>query len=141
MPGRYFLDTNVIVYSFDRDDHRKRRIAAELIKDSLTSQRGIISYQVIQEFINVALQKFKNPMNVEDCKAYIEEFLTPICEVFPSIELYLDAMDIKSEAQIGFYDALIVASAIKGNARTLYTEDLNDRQKIRGVQIVNPFKS
>lgn len=79
-------------------------------------------------------------MDVEDCKSYIDEFLTPMCEIFPSIELFIDAIDIKLEAKIGFYDALIVASAKKGNARILYTEDLNDGQKIKGVEIVNPFK-
>jgi predicted nucleic acid-binding protein len=140
MPGKYFLDTNIIIYSFDQTDPRKREIAKELIKDSLRTHKGFISYQVIQEFINAALQRFKTPMVVEDCKSYIVDFLTPMCEIFPSIELFRDAIDVKSEAKIGFYDALIVASAIKGNARILYTEDLNDGQKIKGVQIVNPFK-
>jgi len=140
MPGKYFLDTNVIIYSFDQTDHRKRQIAKELIRNSLRTHKGIISYQVIQEFINAALQRFKAPMDVEDCKSYIDDFLTPMCEIFPSIELFLDAIDIKLQAKIGFYDALIVASAIKGNARILYTEDLNDGQKIKGVQIVNHFK-
>ena len=140
MPGKFFLDTNVIIYSFDQTDHRKREIAKELIKNSLRTHKGFISYQVIQEFINTALQRFKTPMGVEDCKTYIVDFLTPMCEIFPSIELFRDAIDVKSAAKIGFYDALIVASAIKGNAGILYTEDLNDGQKIKGVQIVNPFK-
>jgi predicted nucleic acid-binding protein len=140
MPGKYLLDTNIIIYSFDQTEPPKKRIAKELIKNALKTHKGFISYQVIQEFVNVALQKFKIPMEVEDCKSYIDNFLAPICEIFPSIELFREAIDIKSEAQIGFYDALIVASAIKGNARTLYTEDLNDGQKIRSVQIINPFK-
>jgi len=140
MTDKYFLDTNIIIYSFDQSEIKKMRIAKKLIKNALKTHKGIISYQVLQEFINAALQKFKIPMEIEDCKSYTYNFLSPICEVFPSIELFHDAIDIKSEAKIGFYDALIVASAVKGNARTLYTEDLNDGQKIRSVQIKNPFK-
>lgn len=140
MKDKYFLDTNIIIYSFDQSEIKKMQIAKKLIKNALKTHNGIISYQVIQKFINAALQKFKIPMEMEDCKSYIYDFLAPICEVFPSIELFRDAIDIKSEAKIGFYDALIAASAIKANARTLYTEDLNDGQKIRSVQIKNPFK-
>jgi len=54
--------------------------------------------------------------------------------------LFKGAVDIKSETGIRYYDALIVAAAVKGNGNILFTEDLNDGQKIRSVKIVNPFK-
>jgi predicted nucleic acid-binding protein len=140
MPAKYFIDTNIFVYSFDQTEPIKKRKATELIKKALKSHKGIISYQVIQEFSNVSLQKFKIPLEVEDCKSYIDNFLAPMCEVFSSIDLFREAIDIKSETGIGFYDALIVAAAIKGSAAILYTEDLNDGQQIRGLKIQNPFK-
>ena len=140
MRGKYFLDTNIIVYSFDKTDPGKQTKAKELIRDALSRNKGIVSYQVIQEFTNAALQKFSVPLAFNDCKNYIEDCLAPICEIFSSIDLFRDAVDIKSETGIRYYDALIVAAAIKGNANTLYTEDLNDGQKIRSVKIVNPFK-
>jgi predicted nucleic acid-binding protein len=140
MPAKYFLDTNIFIYSFDQTEPTKKRKATELIKKALKSHKGIISYQVIQEFINASLQKFKIPLEVEDCKSYIDNFLAPMCEVFPSIDLFREAIDIKSETGIGFYDALIVAAAIKGSATILYTEDLNDGQQIRSLKIQNPFK-
>jgi predicted nucleic acid-binding protein len=139
MPGKFFLDTNILVYAFQQADVEKQKIAANLLKEAIKTQKGIISYQVIQEFLNVALQKFKIPFQADDCKNLIDKYLSPICEIFSSAELFKEAVDIKSDAQIGFYDSLIVAAAELGNADTLYTEDLSDGQKIRGVAITNPF--
>jgi predicted nucleic acid-binding protein len=140
MPGKYFLDTNIVVYSFDTTSPRKQARAKKLIKNALTLNAGIISYQVIQEFINVATHKFRVPLKAEDCREYLERFLAPICEVFSSIDLFEDAIDIKSETGYGYYDSLIVASAVKGNATILYTEDLQHGRKIRGLTIINPFR-
>ena len=140
MPGRYFLDTNIIVYSFDSTAPRKQAIAKKLIKNALVLDIGFISYQVIQEFINVATRKFQEPLEPEDCKIYINRFLSPICEIIQSVDLYEDAIDIRSETGFSYYDALIVASALKGNATILYTEDLQHNRKIRGLKIINPFQ-
>jgi len=68
MRGKYFLDTNIIVYSFDKTEPVKQATAKELIKDALSLNKGIVSYQVIQEFANVALQKFSRPLEFNDCK-------------------------------------------------------------------------
>jgi predicted nucleic acid-binding protein len=140
MPVRYFLDTNIVVYSFDSTAPRKQTTAKKLIKNAIGLKIGIISYQVIQEFINVATHKFREPLKAKDCKEYVERFLAPICEVSPSIDLFEDAIDIKSETGYGYYDSLIVASAVKGNATILYTEDLHHGRKIRGLKIINPFR-
>ena len=59
MKDRFFLDTNIIVYSFDSNAVEKQKKARELIAESLSSGNGIISVQVVQEFLNVATKKFK----------------------------------------------------------------------------------
>ena len=53
---RYFIDTNIIVYMFDKDHPQKRETAIRIVKEALESGKGVISYQVIQEFCNVALK-------------------------------------------------------------------------------------
>jgi predicted nucleic acid-binding protein len=141
MNGKYFLDTNIFVYSFDKSSPQKKQKAAELIKNTLATNRGIISYQVIQEFLNVATRKFKEVLSVADCKEYVNNFLSPICEVFPTTDLYILALDIHSNSKIGFYDSLIIASASKAKCKLIYSEDLNAGQTINGVQIQNPFNS
>jgi len=56
----FFLDTNVIIYLFDKTQPRKQEISKNLLKEALVSNRGYVSFQVIQEFCNAALRKFEN---------------------------------------------------------------------------------
>jgi predicted nucleic acid-binding protein len=139
MNAKYFLDTNIFVYSFDSRYPDKQSRAGELIKTALEDGSGCISYQVVQEFLNVATRKFALPLTPAHASAYLATILEPLCEVFSSINLYREALEIMERWQHSFYDSLIIASAIASDCRTLYTEDLQHGQKIRNLRIVNPF--
>lgn len=139
MNDRFFLDTNVLVYSFDASAPEKKQTAIELIRAALTSGRGVISTQVIGEFVNVALTKFKSPMSPAHCKEYLNRFLLPLCDTQTDSRLILDAIDIREETGYGFYDCLILAAAVRCRAGILYSEDLQSGRIVRGVRIVNPF--
>ena len=93
MKDKYFLDTNILVYSFDTTNPKKREIALDLISEAIAQSKGIISYQVIQEFMNVALRKFKVPFTSNDCQKYLTVVLEPLCEVYSSIDLYHKALE------------------------------------------------
>ncbi|MBN2410705.1 PIN domain-containing protein [candidate division KSB1 bacterium] len=139
MNGKYFLGTNKLVYAFDKTDPVKQQTANRLIKTALFEQSGCISYQVIQEFINVATRKFVVPLTNTDCRKYLDAVLTPLCSVFTSIELYHRALDIMERWQFAFYDALIIAGALQAQCRILYSEELSHGQKIEMLEIRNPF--
>lgn len=139
MNDKYFIDTNIIIYSFDQTQKRKKKISQKLIGDALENATGIISYQVIQEFLNVATGKFKAPLSYQDCQKYLNIVLEPLCEVFSSLELYHQTIDIMERWQYSFYDSLIIAAALKGNCSIIYSEDLQHEQKIMDVTIMNPF--
>ena len=139
MPERSFLDTNVFVYSFDASAPEKRRRARQLISAALGVRTTIISYQVVQEFLNAALRGFKTPMPAAAAQAYLKDVLLPLCEVFPDAHLYTTALSIKEETGWAFYHSLIAASALVGGCSTLFTEDLQRDRTIRGVEIRNPF--
>jgi predicted nucleic acid-binding protein len=87
MNDRFLLDTNVFVYSFDQDRPAKREWAAGLIHTALRTGRGLISTQVIQEFLNVATRKFVAPMKPDDSKAYLRQVMHPLCQIFPDLAL------------------------------------------------------
>ncbi len=140
MNAKIFLDTNIFVYSFDPSDRIKKDLATELIRQSLKSGTGRISWQVIQEFLNVATQKFATPLRVEDAKTYLHLVLAPLCQIVPNPKLYELCLDIQAETRYSFYDSLILAAAVQGECEKLFTEDLQDGQQVRGVRIVNPFK-
>jgi predicted nucleic acid-binding protein len=100
---------------------------------------GVISTQVIQEFLNVAIQKFAVPLKMEDSKTYLRLVMNPLCQVYPDLSLYETVLELRSETGYSFYDSLIVTAAIQGGCRILFSEDLQDGQQIRGVKIVNPY--
>ena len=139
MSDRIFLDTNILVYSFDSDQSVKQRRAREIIAGALRDGSAIISYQVVQEFINVALHKFASPFSVNDCSDYLTGVLGPLCQVYPDIQLYRKALEVYGATGFSFYDSLIVAGAIRGGCSKLLTDDMQDGREFEGVRIVNPF--
>ena len=139
MPDRFFLDTNVFVYSFSREDAGKQSRSAELIDRALAAGEGVISWQVVQEFLDVATHKFTHPLSRPEAMDYLTLVLDPLCQVYPSIELYGAALEVADHWKYGFYDSLIVAAALEAKCTTLVTEDLQHGQAIRELTIRNPF--
>ena len=135
-----FLDTNIFVYAFLASEPLKRAKAVELIETSLGSGRGCISYQVVQEFANVARKKFATRLSASDCQAFIDAAMQPLMRVASSTELVHTAMNLQDELNYSFYDCLMLAAALEAGADTLYTEDLQHWQLVHGtLRIVNPF--
>jgi predicted nucleic acid-binding protein len=71
MKDRFFLDTNIFVYSFDRNAPTKAVRAAKLIRRAIETRQGIVSYQVVQEFFNVALRRFAEPVSGAEAEQYL----------------------------------------------------------------------
>jgi predicted nucleic acid-binding protein len=139
MGDRFFLDTNLFVYTFDTSAPLKQRKAAQLIRRAADTGEGIVSYQVVQEFFNVALRRFPNRMTVAEAEQYLITVLRPLLAVNSSPLLYLDALRIAEKHHLSWFDSLIVAAACEGQCRTLYSEDLSHGQKIESIRIENPF--
>lgn len=139
MAGRFFLDTNIFVYTFDASSPAKRAVAQELVERALTTRQGLISYQVVQEFLNVSGTKFAEPLTLEGRCSYLDRVLTQLCEVFAGPSLWYRAMDLQDRYGYGFYDSLILAGALEAGCTVLYTEDLQAGQRIGPLEIVDPF--
>jgi predicted nucleic acid-binding protein len=139
MSGRFFLDTNIFVYSFDARSPKKAAQATKLIRKGIETRGGIVSYQVVQEFFNVALRRFAKPMSSLDAEQYLSTTFRPLLAVHSSPALYGEALRIGARFQLAWYDSLIVASAIEGQCDVLYSEDFQDGQKIGSVTVSNPF--
>jgi predicted nucleic acid-binding protein len=138
-PRRFFLDTNVLVYTFDDASPLIRARARELVELALTTGSGIVSYQVVQEFLNVATRRFAVPLSGEDAGSFLQQVLAPLCRVWPSMALYQQALEIQQASGYGFYDSIVVASAIAGGCRTLYTQDLQAGRQFGSLTVVDPF--
>ena len=137
----YFLDTNVFVYSLELDLPEKSNCCADLIDSALASGAGIISYQVVQEFVAVARRKFQHTMTVDELERYWQVTLRPLLHVHSSAPLFSRALDLMRRDQLSWYDALIVAAAIQGRCKILYSEDLQHGHRFGDLVVQNPFVS
>jgi len=139
MSDRFFLDTNIFVYSFDQSAAAKAQKATQLIREALTTQKGVISYQVVQEFFNVALRRFSQPMQAADAEQYLSTVFRPLLSVHSSQALYAEALHLHAQSGLSWYDALIVSAAIQARCDLLFTEDLQHGQRFGILQVRNPF--
>lgn len=139
MKGRFFLDTNIFVYSFDKSAPAKARRAKQLIRQAVAARTGIVSYQVAQEFFNVALRRFAQPMTALEAEQYLATVFVPLMSVHSSPALYGEALRLSGRHGLSWYDALIVAAALEGRCSVLYSEDLQHGQRFGDLHIQNPF--
>ena len=137
--GMRFFDTNILVYAATAQDPRKSDIACELIRHALeVNHDGVISVQVMTEFVNVMQSRFKVP------SAEIDEWVSqfyPLLATEVTMDAVRNALYIKEEYGIQYYDALIVATAEKLGCTEIVSEDLNDGQVYHGMTAINPFKT
>jgi predicted nucleic acid-binding protein len=132
------LLTPIYLYSMDEFDLAKREKCRFLLKSAINEFQGVISTQVMQEFYVTATKKLgADPLLMKDILHSFEQF--EIVIVNPAI-IY-DAIDCGIINRMSFWDSLIVVAAESAHCETLWTEDLNDGQIIRGVRIENPLKA
>jgi predicted nucleic acid-binding protein len=139
MSDSFFLDTNVLVYSFDPAEPAKSLRAKALIREALGSGKGVVSYQVVQEFLNVALRKFLRPMSTLEAEQYLLITLVPLLAVQSSRSLFARALRLSRDFSVSWYDSLIVAAALEARCSILYSEDFQHGQKFSDLRVVNPF--
>ena len=136
---RFFLDTNIAIYCFDDTAPLKQSRAKDLMAHGASSGMGVVSYQVLQEFCNVASASKRLVLGVEQTMAFASLLLAPMNQVEPSLVLLTAALKIKADVGYSFYDSLIVAAAAQADCNILYSEDMQHGQLVAGLQIVNPF--
>ena len=140
MSDRFFLDTNIFAYVFDSAAISKGQIADRLIRKGIGTGKGLVSYQVVQEFFNLAFKKFPVPMTEIEAQVYFTSVFRPMLGIGFSPSLLLRAIGIREKQRISWYDSLIVAAAIEGECKTLYSEDMQHEREIQGVKVQNPFR-
>lgn len=129
-----FVDTNVFVYLYDHADAEKQRIARATLTGA--AEEVAISTQVLSEFFWVVTRK----LNLDPRAAREGVRQMAMLRVVPvDHRLVLRATDTALSARLSIWDSLIIEAAATAGSNRLLTDDLNDGQTIRDVQIVNPF--
>jgi predicted nucleic acid-binding protein len=137
MNATKFLDTNILLYAYDRDAPEKRQVALELVEQGWVVPGGTaVSVQVLQE-MHVNLER--RGVARDDAAQIIRDFSQwPVVD--NSITLLLSALEEQSRWQLSLWDAMIVAAARVSGASDLITEDFNHGQDYGGIRAINPFR-
>ena len=137
MSDKTFVDTNVLIYAHDADAKAKHETAKNVLRELWSQRTGVLSTQVLQEFYVNVTRKIAKPLSKAEARLVVSSYSIWCTETTPA-EIAA-AFQIEDESRIGFWDALIVASAAKSGASRILSEDLNPQQKIAGVRVENPF--
>lgn len=136
---RYFMDTGIFIQSFDPSDPQKQDRAQALIGAALNNHIGIISYQVVEEFLEWALHRFEEPLTLQDTRDYLKNVLMPLNEVTPDMELVRSSLDYMGQTGYPIKDASILAAAIKGRCQILYSNRFQKVQRVGNLSLRDPF--
>ncbi len=132
MSVKTFLDTNVLIYALAQDG---AKTASAL---SLVESGGTISVQVLNELINALRRRLDRDWDeVERILSAAYSLCAPVQPVTEAI--HIRAVAIARRYQYGIYDSTIIASALSAGCTILYSEDMQDGQRIGGLTIRNPF--
>lgn len=138
MSYKVFFDTNILAYAFDKSSPGKSEQAKKLISQWMPTGRMVISTQVLQELFVVLTKKLEPKLSADNAGEVVESLLGIEVKVVKP-DIILRAINISKENMVSFWDALIISSAFDSKCRVLFTEDLNRKQMIAGVKIVNPL--
>ncbi len=136
MPDKFFIDTNILIYSFLENDQKRHDAAVQFLAGLLTKE-VVISTQVMSEVYS-ALSK--NRIRHE----LIASFLVELEENMNVCPVILDTVKrcllVKEKYSYSYWDSLILASALENNCAVVFSEDMQHGQTIeQSLVIMNPF--
>lgn len=133
-----FVDTNVLLYAYDTSAGERHERARDLVARLGRERQGILSIQVLQEFYINAVGKIAVPITPAIARDRVRALSRwPVHS--PHAQDVVAAADIAEENTLSFWDAMIIRSAEEMGCPILWSEDLNPGQRVRGVEIANPF--
>ncbi len=136
----HFIDINLFIYQLAAQDESKAAVANQIIRTGVETGNACISFQVMQECLNVVVRKAEIRLSTQQANHYLDVVLNPLLRVYPSVAFYKRGLDIQQRYQFSFYDSLIIAAALAAGCNTLFNEDRQHGQQIEGLTIENPFK-
>jgi predicted nucleic acid-binding protein len=137
MSGPEFLDTDILVYSYDTSAPSKQHIARSLLAEAVIAD-FVTSTQVLAEFASTMIHKPRHAARPEDLITALNAFHS-IRVVPTDAGIVRRAVEARSKYGIHFYDGMIVAAAERARCTRIWSEDLNPGQNYFGIAVENPF--
>jgi predicted nucleic acid-binding protein len=141
MAGKVLVDTNVLLYAYDRSNPVKQPQAVAVLDRLATKRLGVLTAQVLAEFFFNAIRKLKPPMTAEQAYSRIQNYLLAWEVLDVTGAMVLEAARGVRDHQLAYWDAQIWAAARLNQIPLILSEDFSNGAVIEGVRFVNPFAS
>lgn len=139
MNGRILVDTNILVYAYDRSESEKQGQALSILEQLVTAKTGVISTQVLAEFFVTVTRKIQLPLSAAQAYERIGNYLRSWTVIEVNGWVVLEAVRGVRDYQFSYWDAQIWATAKSNQIGVVYSEDFNVGAVIEGVQFINPL--
>lgn len=126
------FDTNILIYSCDHADARRRQRAFEVLA---TAPDGVLLWQVAVEFVAASRKLASQGFTPSHAWARLREFMDVLPLIVPSPRVFDHAQALHVDQGISFWDAMIIGACVDCGVRTLYSEDLPGRTVGTKLQI------
>ncbi len=137
-PSLTFVDTNILLYAHDQHAGDKQAVAAGLLANLWENRSGVLSPQVLQEFLVNAIRKLQRPIALAQARDIVRAYSAWVVRD-ASVDDILRAIELMELTGYSFWDSHILASAEASGAERLYSEDMQNGRKVAGIEIRNPF--
>lgn len=141
MTDKVFVDTNILVYGFDRSETEKQLIAIEVLNRLVADRVGVISTQVLAEFFATVTnqRKFASPLTTTEAYKRVLEYILSWEVLDVTTLIVLEAARGVRDHQFNFWDAQVWATAKLNQITIVYSEDFNVGSVVEGISFINPL--
>jgi predicted nucleic acid-binding protein len=136
MTAPVFVDSNVVVYRFDRSEPAKHARAREWFEGLWETRAGRVSTQVLHESYSTLTRKLRMPRGEVRQVLRALEAWGPVALDHATLER---AWHLEDRWSLPWWDSLIVAAALAAGARYLLSEDFQHGQDFDGIEVIDPF--
>jgi predicted nucleic acid-binding protein len=140
MIAEVLLDTNVLVYAYERSEPAKQQRASDLLNALLAKAVVKISTQVLAEFFVTITRKLSAPLALDMARERVQRYML-LCDVVDVTRAtVVEAMRGAREYRLPYWDAQIWAAARLAGVGLVFSEDFHHGAVLDGVRFVNPFR-
>lgn len=140
MTGRFLIDTNILVYAYDRSEIEKQMKAADILDMLAQNNAGALSIQTLSEFFVVTTKKITSSLTIDEAHSSITNYIRSWQIIDINSFIVLEAIRGVKAHNFSYWDSMIWAAARMNQIDNVLSEDFSDNSVIEGVRFINPFK-
>jgi len=133
-----FADTNLIVYTIDPEEPEKRRHAKDFLTQIINRHTLVLSPQSLNECYRVVTER-RDLMPRNDARLFVWAW-SEFCSARYDPEVTHHAWRIQDRHGFGWWDCVLLASAVIARCDVFLSEDMQHERLVDGLIILNPFK-